>query len=178
MYERCYMTTFDWLIDCQFSNSGASGLLQRCSPARRRWAPSSRRFLNLDWGATSPTGRWDCFTLKRKQVRYWNALLLWWPTTLNNTRLMSVCWEEPEVGDLSTTPVSPGMSLFAEAARSLRGEVLTGLLTDDLAQKWWLPNFASPSVCFNFWIVFCSWSHERFVESLLHSGKWKKRSND
>lgn len=34
------------------------------------------------------------------------------------------------------TQAQASVSLFSEAARSLRGELLTGLLTDDLAQKW------------------------------------------
>ncbi|CAJ1087009.1 thioredoxin domain-containing protein 16 isoform X1 [Xyrichtys novacula] len=37
---------------------------------------------------------------------------------------------------LFRTPTDAGVSLFTEAAKSLRGEVLTGLLTDELADKW------------------------------------------
>ncbi|KAK5847690.1 hypothetical protein PBY51_016798 [Eleginops maclovinus] len=37
---------------------------------------------------------------------------------------------------LFKTQVHTGVSLFAEAAKSLRGEMLTGLLTDVLAEKW------------------------------------------
>ncbi|KAM9334011.1 thioredoxin domain-containing protein 16 [Symphorus nematophorus] len=37
---------------------------------------------------------------------------------------------------LFKTQTHSGLSLFTEAAKSLRGEVLTGLLTDGLAEKW------------------------------------------
>ncbi|XP_034533835.1 thioredoxin domain-containing protein 16 isoform X2 [Notolabrus celidotus] len=37
---------------------------------------------------------------------------------------------------LFKTQTDSGVSLFTEAAKSLRGEVLTGVLTDELAEKW------------------------------------------
>jgi len=54
---------------------------------------------------------------------------------------------------LFKTQKQAGVSLFTEAAKSMRGEVLTGLLTDELAEKWAAENNVDlPSV-----FVFPSW---------------------
>ncbi|XP_036947114.1 thioredoxin domain-containing protein 16 isoform X3 [Acanthopagrus latus] len=54
---------------------------------------------------------------------------------------------------LFKTQAHTGVSLFTEAAKSLRGEVLTGLLTDGLAEKWAAEHTADLPAVF----VFPSW---------------------
>ncbi|XP_074520327.1 thioredoxin domain-containing protein 16 [Halichoeres trimaculatus] len=54
---------------------------------------------------------------------------------------------------LFKTQTDAGVSVFSEAAKSLRGEVLTGVLTDELAEKWAAEHRVSLPAVF----VFPSW---------------------
>lgn len=59
---------------------------------------------------------------------------------------------------LFDTHTHPGVSVFTEAARALRGKLLTGLLTDGLAQKWAKnQNVDLPAV-----LVFPSWQTDTY----------------
>ncbi|XP_041637424.1 thioredoxin domain-containing protein 16 isoform X2 [Cheilinus undulatus] len=64
-----------------------------------------------------------------------------------------VGYQPERVLGLFETQTDTGVSLFTEAAKSLRGEVLTGLLTDELAEKW----AAEHSVDLPALFVFPSW---------------------
>ncbi|XP_028998135.1 thioredoxin domain-containing protein 16 isoform X2 [Betta splendens] len=55
-----------------------------------------------------------------------------------------------------------GVSVFTEAAKSLRGEVMTGLLTDGLAEKWAADHTADLPVV----LVFPSWRKQTHPSSL------------
>ncbi|KAM6957953.1 thioredoxin domain-containing protein 16 [Tautogolabrus adspersus] len=63
---------------------------------------------------------------------------------------------------LFETQTDAGVSLFTEAAKSLRGEVLTGLLTDELAEKWAAEHAVDLPVVF----VFPSWRTQSRPSSL------------
>lgn len=111
-------------------------------------------------GGSSAWTEWLQAPQSSGTVSYWStsrwdagSLLLWSPTTLKTPGWRqltekNLSWVDPSTCEWSA--VSPGVTLFAEAARSLRGEVLTGLMTGDLAQKWWRLSSHSPPSSFIF----------------------------
>ncbi|KAM4537639.1 thioredoxin domain-containing protein 16 isoform 1-T2 [Fundulus diaphanus] len=64
---------------------------------------------------------------------------------------------------LIRTASQPGLPVFTEAAKSLRGEVLTGLLTDGLVEKWAAEYAADPPAV----LLFPSWRKPTARPSVL-----------